>query len=599
MPKNIVVCSDGTGNSANKGRGTNVFKMYEAIDVSGHRTSRGLKEQVALYDDGVGTQKLKILRLLVGAVGFGLARNVRQLYAEICRIYRPGDHLYLFGFSRGAFTVRALAGLVCSCGVLDVRNLEDRKVRSAVSDCYREYRKRSPAWLERLTNLVTTPTRNLWRRLTGTVTQVASHDGSRKVHFIGVWDTVDSVGFPIWGVATSWNLLVHRYKFSNAALPKGVRRASHALALDEERGPFSPLLWKEPPAPATGAQRVEQVWFPGVHSDIGGGYPKQGLSMITLQWMMERARAAAPRQEDQLRFREPVREFYGSAANAGGQIHDSRSGLGVYYRYRPRNVGDLTDQPLRPSMLERIPGLPSKTEGWPGRSRTPRVHYSAIARIRSRIGGYAPGSLPSQFEVVDAPVSGSWVIQLPTTSTASPFAAARRWRNWRRRVQELFYAAQILIVLSAFALTWKPVERGEPDGLVARIVHLTDGISEQTLGRLQPLAQEVLGDPPNPSSKGTVEGAGGAAESWLYGVAENLVAPVPGTWVQDRVLQPFFGHPVLGIAFVALFPVFYFLGLLGRLRMESIHSNVWLDAARSGALDVPRPVDLAGAEPPA
>ena len=108
MPKNIIICSDGTGNTAIKNRGTNVFKLFEAIDLNGHRTSPNLCAQIALYDDGVGTESFLPLKLLGGAFGWGLKRNVVKLYTGLVRIYDPGDRIYLFGFSRGAH--RALPG---------------------------------------------------------------------------------------------------------------------------------------------------------------------------------------------------------------------------------------------------------------------------------------------------------------------------------------------------------------------------------------------------------------------------------------------------------------------------------------------------------
>ena len=117
--KNIVLCSDGTGNTANKGRGTNVWKIFEAVDLNGHKSDRSLRRQVAFYGDGVGTERFKLLKLISGAFGFGLRRNVKQLYTELCRAYAPGDEIYLFGFSRGAFTVRTLAGLIEQCGIIE------------------------------------------------------------------------------------------------------------------------------------------------------------------------------------------------------------------------------------------------------------------------------------------------------------------------------------------------------------------------------------------------------------------------------------------------------------------------------------------------
>src|SRR5262245_56889357 len=124
MAKNIVICSDGTGNTAILGRGTNVFKLFEAIDLNGHRTDPHLVPQIALYDDGVGTERFKPLKIFAGMTGFGLSRNVKQLYKELVRVYDPGDRLFLFGFSRGAFTVRTLAGLITTCGMVDIAKLD-------------------------------------------------------------------------------------------------------------------------------------------------------------------------------------------------------------------------------------------------------------------------------------------------------------------------------------------------------------------------------------------------------------------------------------------------------------------------------------------
>jgi Uncharacterized alpha/beta hydrolase domain (DUF2235) len=110
--RNIVLLSDGTGNSAAKLNKTNVWRLYQALDLGGD-------DQIAFYDDGVGTAGFRPLQLLGGAFGWGLSRNVRDLYEFLCRHYRKGDQIYIFGFSRGAFTARSLAGLIAKCGILD------------------------------------------------------------------------------------------------------------------------------------------------------------------------------------------------------------------------------------------------------------------------------------------------------------------------------------------------------------------------------------------------------------------------------------------------------------------------------------------------
>src|SRR5262249_31024229 len=142
MPKRIVICSDGTGNTAIKGRGTNVFKVFEAVDLEGHRFDPAKTPQIAIYDDGVGTQSFKPLKILAGATGWGLSRNVKHLYKELSRVYDPGDEIYMFGFSRGAFTVRTLAGFIASCGLVDPDRLKPQsfaRLEDVLTEAYPPY----------------------------------------------------------------------------------------------------------------------------------------------------------------------------------------------------------------------------------------------------------------------------------------------------------------------------------------------------------------------------------------------------------------------------------------------------------------------------
>src|SRR5262245_60429548 len=117
--KNIIVLSDGTGNSAAAVWRTNVWRVYQALDLSD-------PDQIAVYDDGVGTSSFKPLALFAGAFGWGLKRNVIHLYSFLCRHYKEGDQIYCFGFSRGAFTARILADLVASQGLIDAAPLSNR-----------------------------------------------------------------------------------------------------------------------------------------------------------------------------------------------------------------------------------------------------------------------------------------------------------------------------------------------------------------------------------------------------------------------------------------------------------------------------------------
>ena len=144
VKKRIVLCSDGTGNTVMKGRGTNVFKLYEAVDLTGHKyTDPPSTQQIGFYGDGIGTAQNKLVKTLSGIVGFGLSRNVRDLYIDLCRVYEPGDEIYLFGFSRGAHTVRVLAGFILECGVIkDAASLPDHDLEKLIKKGYRTYRKR-------------------------------------------------------------------------------------------------------------------------------------------------------------------------------------------------------------------------------------------------------------------------------------------------------------------------------------------------------------------------------------------------------------------------------------------------------------------------
>lgn len=369
MSKNIILLSDGTGNSNIKDRGTNVFKLYEAIDFN--RLHDPQIEQVAFYDDGVGTEELKPLKILGGAFGWGLARNVRNLYERLVQVYEPGDKIYLFGFSRGAFTVRTLAGLITCKGILKADNYRNNDdLRTAVLQLYEGYRAENKALLE---GLYYVPIMNLFYKAYRKEDFIFHGEESQRIEFIGVWDTVDAVGMPFDGLTDAWNTVIFRFKFREYKLNPNVKRACHALSLDDERQSFHPRLWNESGEDPK-SKRIEQVWFPGVHANVGGGYPQQGLSLVALEWMIKRAKAAG------LQFIPNVEEFVHDQKYACDKLYDSRSGLGVYYRYEPRNIAKLClDNNIT----------------------VPQIHVSAFERIASGILGYAPGNLPAKFEVVD------------------------------------------------------------------------------------------------------------------------------------------------------------------------------------------------------
>jgi uncharacterized protein (DUF2235 family) len=369
MAKNIVICSDGTGNSAVKDRGTNVFKIFESIDLNGHRLNPKLDPQVPIYDDGVGTEDFRPIKIFAGITGWGLSRNVKQLYKELCHIYDRGDKIFLFGFSRGAFTVRTLAGFILKCGIIDAQKQPTAK---AFDDCvgraYKAYRSCYRTALMRL--------------LRGEASAAATdefrvqycHPQQTRIHFIGVWDTVDAVGMP-FHVSDLINALIYRFKFPNQRLSEQVDHAYHALAIDDDRHSFHPLLWDQRASSPGKSQKIEQVWFPGAHANVGGGYPKQGLSLTAMHWLMTKAQNAG------LRFIPGEYEYYRDHANVDDKLYDPRAGLGVFYRWKPRDIAQLC----------RDNGV------------TPAMHLSVMERIAHGTEDYSPGNLPSQARIVITP----------------------------------------------------------------------------------------------------------------------------------------------------------------------------------------------------
>jgi len=361
LSRNIVLCSDGTGNRGGIGHGTNVWRLYKSIDRHGHKTKPTTTEQVLFYDDGVGTEDLKLLRILGGFFGLGMSRNIRQLYTHLVRAYKPGDKIYLFGFSRGAYAVRVLASMICQCGVLNyekadgIEKLEERvKVLQKLHLALSRAEPNEKETLEKeLTDLQAE-----WCH--------ESPEG-HIIKFIGVWDTVHAVGLPFKSVREGLNKLF-KFGFSNSVLNEKVEKACHALAIDDQRLSFHPEMWDE-----TDRHNIEQVWFCGVHANVGGGYPKDSMSLISLDWMIGKA------EEMGLRFQTGKRDEFRRDGNVHTKLYDSRSGLGTYYRYSPRDIGDI-------AKMFNID--------------TPKIHISALERISQVTSNYGPLNLPKKIEVV-------------------------------------------------------------------------------------------------------------------------------------------------------------------------------------------------------
>ncbi|GAA2287115.1 DUF2235 domain-containing protein [Streptomyces atrovirens] len=264
MAKRLVVCCDGTWNFADQPSKTNVAKVALSVRPG----SAAGKEQRVYYHSGVGTHRRE--RLRGGAFGAGLSRNVVDAYRFLVETYEPDDELFLFGFSRGAFTARSLAGLVHNSGILR-RDHADR-----IPEAWALYRDR----VEQPNGAAAT----LFRR---------SYARETEIRFVGVWDTVGALGIPVpdapW-LRPAADRFNRRWAFHDTELGDRVVAAFHALAVDEQRSAFRPALWHRRPGSAARGQELKQVWFAGVHSDVGGGYEETGLSDIALLWMVDHAR---------------------------------------------------------------------------------------------------------------------------------------------------------------------------------------------------------------------------------------------------------------------------------------------------------------------
>ncbi|WP_295580963.1 DUF2235 domain-containing protein [uncultured Lamprocystis sp.] len=338
MSKNIVLLSDGTGQSGGVGYETNIWRLYQALVHDN-------PWQVCCYDDGVGSQDLKLLRAVGGAFGWGLNRNVRDLYGFLVRQWEPGDHIYLFGFSRGAFTVRLLTGLITQCGILDLNQIDseahlDRLLRAAC--CAARRGKSAP-------------------QIPVHFRQAFARQEPTPVHFVGVWDTVDALGVPFDELREAIDKVI-RYSFRDRILSAQVAHGCQALSLDDARKTFHPVLWDERIEDQPG--RIEQVWFAGVHANVGGGYPKPQLALISLDWMIERVTAfdqsPAANGAPGLLLHPAALDQIRRTANAHGRLNDSRSGLGAIYRFAPRDTEAIragyteAELVIHPSVQQRI-----------------------------------------------------------------------------------------------------------------------------------------------------------------------------------------------------------------------------------------------------
>ncbi len=386
--KNIILSTDGTGNAGGVGHGTNVWRLHTAIDRQNHLTVKNNTRQVAFYHDGVGTQDKKILKIIGGVFGYGLKRTIKELYTFLVNNYEPGDKIYLFGFSRGAYTVRLLAGMILACGILDRNSYDNKSDTDLANDVENIYRllqelieQQKEDQLEKNENKsnFADTTRKSIRKISNKLKPLENIPKdihlNIKISFMGVWDTVDAYAIPSDTLAKILDSLFYiSFREHDNALNESVESACHVLSIDDKRRTFEPVLWQENPE-NNDHQRIKQVWFSGVHANVGGGYPRQGIAWNTLEWMMLNAKKAG------LRFvPEDINQFTENK-DVNDKMYDSRSGLAAYYAFKQRNIDKLWDE-------------------YTSTSSKPRLHISVFERIATRAEGYAPSNLPLDFEII-------------------------------------------------------------------------------------------------------------------------------------------------------------------------------------------------------
>jgi uncharacterized protein (DUF2235 family) len=306
--KNIVICFDGTWNTADAQFPTNVVKTAKLVlpaDASGGA-------QVVFYDEGVGTSRVPFAQslnnFLGGAFGVGLMDNIERAYRFLSFNYAPGDRIFIFGFSRGAFSARSFSGLLRTCGILHKEHID--KVKEAIA-LYQNRNREQGADAEPCVKFRNdfcyasyAPDTLISRALSFSPTPLS-------IHYLGIWDTVGALGVP--GLMRFFR---SKYQFHDLELSRMVKGARHALAIDEKRLTFKATPWtnfarlNEAAAPSARPEEApyQQLWFPGDHASVGGGGDVNGLWQAALVWVVEGAQLVglAVNQDDLEAYRKDI-----------------------------------------------------------------------------------------------------------------------------------------------------------------------------------------------------------------------------------------------------------------------------------------------------
>ncbi len=460
--KKIVVLSDGTGNAASSVWRTNIWRISKSLERN--------RSQVVLYDDEVGTGS--VLMAVPGlAFGRGLKQNVLTIYKFLCRTYENGDDIFAFGFSRGAFTIYTVLGMVADQGLVSFQSEQELQTRAEMA--YRAYRLgRSRGAV--LTRIFRIPFQRSYDRTQNKVVQ--------EVRFVGLWDMVAAYGLPIEELSRGVSRYLYPLELPGRVLPPMVKRACHALSLDDERTTFHPRVLDESLEAAAlpredgkrniRDERLSQVWFAGVHANVGGGYPDDSLAHVSLCWMLDQAvqcgltfKTSPDSEPDTFKVRRSLRD-------SNGRLYDSRKGIQRLYRYSPRKLADLCDT-LWQGPDDRV------------LIQRPKIHRSVFDRIDSGIDQYNPIGLPARYEIVqdDGTITSS--LESEEQARLRTTLQERAWDLvwWRR-------AANVAIaVLCAFILVYPLLIRFNPENEFGGLRPISDTI--RFIGVFLPAAAEI------------------------------------------------------------------------------------------------------------
>lgn len=506
-PKRIFLFSDGTGNAASTLTKTNVWRMYQTLEKNGDDSPT----QVALYDNGVGTSSFRPIMLVAGIFGFGLKQNVLDLYRFLCLQYEEGAEVYLIGFSRGAFTMRLLAAMVELNGILKVSPTEGgihpTELNRAGNIAFQRLSNKFPSrnWLiEPMRWLRGIFTRKTFNKRALHFDDLSRHE-SKEITFMGIFETVSAYGGPVQEFTDAFSWLFFPTEPVDWSVGKHVKKVCHALALDEPRHSFWPKLvnetndpgWDDPrtvPKLERGS-RIEQVWFAGAHAHVGGGYANDGLSMIPLNWMFDKLKFG-----HDIRFDELALEKFSLAQDCCAPMADPRDGLGFIYRYNPRDLSRMTEDP----------GHNIYTD-------TPKIHHSVFDRMKHN-PDYAPIALNRDYEIVDQwkakehravydrkadfqvneeewiTTSSEGAKEVPTANSLNPLFTGKRfnphieaaWDDvWLRRV---IFAAQMffMFLLVGSPWIWNSVENSSCENVLCFLREPVKGLATLLPGPAQP-----------------------------------------------------------------------------------------------------------------